>query len=88
MSKANPYSYRVVLGSDPSAGFSQSEITHAVMVARINTMEPSSNENLSRFLDSYKKCGQYVLTHGSQVGQQVNLALIERSVRSFFLILS
>lgn len=70
VSKANPYAYRVVLGSDPAAGFLHPGIKHVVMIARIHTMEPSSNENLQRFLDSYDVCKSYILTCGFLVSQQ------------------
>jgi len=73
VSKASPHAYRVVLGSDPVVSFTQSTITHAVMVARINTMEPSSSENLKRFLDSYEVCKSYILTFAFQVGQQITI---------------
>lgn len=74
VSKANPHAYRVVLGSDPAAGFSKAGITQTVMIARIHTMEPSSNENLKRFLDSYDVCRRYILTCGFLESQQVTMA--------------
>jgi len=74
VSKANPHVYRVVLGSDPAAGFSHAGITRTVMIARIHTMEPSSNENLKRFLDSYDVCKSYFLTCGFLEGQQLTMA--------------
>lgn len=61
ISKKKPYHYRVMIGSNPIASFSSSEIRFAVLVNRIHTMEPSSNENLERFLQSYKFFGRYLL---------------------------
>jgi hypothetical protein len=74
VSKTNPHMYRVVVGSNPAASFSHPDTTRAVMIARIHTMEPSSSENLKRFLDSYEVCKSYILTLGFRVGQHIDLA--------------
>jgi hypothetical protein len=74
VSKANPHVYRVLLGSDLAAGFSHLDATRVVMVARVNTMEPSSNENLKRFLDSYEVCKSYILSFGFREGQHLAMA--------------
>jgi hypothetical protein len=59
--KKNPYFYRVVIGSNPDTSLPMSGIRYAVFVNRVHTMEPSSNENLERFLRSYNSFGQYFL---------------------------
>ena len=57
--KAKPYSYRVIIGSNPNIGFSRPDVRYAVFVNRINTMEPVSALNLERFLRSYESLGGY-----------------------------
>ena len=59
--KKNPFFYRVMIGSNPSASLANSKIRYAVLVNRVHTMEPSSHENLDGFLHSYKLFGQYFL---------------------------
>ncbi len=61
INKKKPYWYRVVIGSNPNASLSSSNIRYAVFVNRIHTMEPSSDENLERFIHSYNSFGQYFL---------------------------
>ena len=61
ISKKNPYHYRVMIGSNPTTSFSSTGVRFAVLVNRVHTMEPSSNENLERFLQSYEFFGQYLL---------------------------
>jgi hypothetical protein len=61
INKKKPYWYRVVIGSNPNASLSSSNIRYAVLVNRIHTMEPSSDENLERFIHSYNFFGQYFL---------------------------
>jgi hypothetical protein len=63
-----------VLGSNPAGSAFLSGVTRAVMVTRINTMEPSSSENLKRFFDSYEVCKSYILAFGFPVGQEMVMA--------------
>ena len=58
--KKNPYFYRVVIGSNPDTSFPNSDIKYAFFINRVQTMEPSSNENLERFLQRYNTFGQYL----------------------------
>jgi hypothetical protein len=74
VSKANAFAYRVVLGSNPDSTFAEAGIKRAVTVSRVHTMEPSSNENLMRFLGSYKEWKGYFLTFGVLQDNQVSLA--------------
>lgn len=59
--KKNPYHYRVVIGSNPITSLQSSKVRLAILINRTHTMEPSSNENIERFLQSYKAFGQYFL---------------------------
>lgn len=61
--KKHPYHYRIVIGVNPSAYLSK-PVKYAFIMAKLNTMEPNSHENLERFLVSYKVHGQYLLAHG------------------------
>ena len=64
ISKTNPYTYRMVIGSDPATGLSKSNVTFVFATSRIHTMEPSSDENLKRFLGNYQVWGGYILSYG------------------------
>ena len=59
--KANPYSYRVVIGVNPETVFGGSGLKRAVMVSQINMMEPASDANLDRFIQSYNRHKKYYL---------------------------
>lgn len=63
INKTNPYAYRLVIGSNPTLGFTREDIKFAVMVFRLNTMNPSTDRNLNGFLASYTALGSYILTH-------------------------
>jgi hypothetical protein len=54
------HAYRVVLGVNPAA-LRASGRGFAIMVARVNTMEPSSSHNLDAFLANYKTADAYQL---------------------------
>lgn len=71
VNKDKPHFYRVLVGSNPDKSFSESE--HIVFISRIHTMEPSTSENLMRFLKSSEVCKSYILNLGFMVGQQVNM---------------
>ena len=62
--KENPYSYRVVIGTNPHPGMVGDDRKLMFMLLRVNTMTPSSAENLERFLRSYKEAGAYFLMPG------------------------
>ncbi len=61
INNANPFWYRVLIGSNPVAGFSRDDIRFAAYVSRIHTMRPESHANLERFLSSYEKFRAYFL---------------------------
>ena len=61
ISRRNPYSYRVVIGTNPSAHLFSPDKKLAVMVSRIQMMEPSSDANLLRFVEEYNRFGGYFL---------------------------
>jgi hypothetical protein len=63
ISRENSNAYRVVLGVNPAAALQASSVRVAVIVSRVNTMEPSSSHNLNAFLASYKVVGTYLLGH-------------------------
>ena len=59
--KANPYSYRVVIGANPEIARSQPDVRYTIFISRVNTMVPTSDQNLKRFLHSYEAFGGYYL---------------------------
>jgi hypothetical protein len=63
VNKNQPYSYRVVFNVNPDAALRDSGTGLAVMVARVHTMEPSSHENLDRFIEHFRSFGIYGLAH-------------------------
>jgi len=67
--KANPYSYRVVIGANPEVAWSQPDMRYTFLVYRINTMEPTSDLNLERFLHSYEAFGGYYLVPAVAKGE-------------------
>jgi hypothetical protein len=60
--KANPSTYRVVIGSNPAAVRSAQEAQRTVMVSRVHTMTPTSDQNLRMFLHAYGAAGKYLLS--------------------------
>jgi hypothetical protein len=59
--KAQPSTYRVVIGSNPAAVRSAREVQHTVMISRVHTMTPTSDRNLTAFLRAYNVAGKYLL---------------------------
>ncbi|MFY9358545.1 MAG: hypothetical protein WAP43_02285, partial [Bacillota bacterium] len=57
----NRHAYRVVIGSKPEVELSRKDIRYAILICRLNTMEPTSDVNLMRFLSSYEAFGEYFL---------------------------
>ena len=65
ISRENPHAYRVVLTSNPAALISSaSSAKRLTVISRMCTMEPTSSENLRRFLDAYERSGEYALACG------------------------
>ncbi len=63
INKAKPYAYRVVIGANPKASAGHAGAQYLVLVSRANTMDPSTNRNLSAFLGGYGAKGRYLLAH-------------------------
>jgi hypothetical protein len=63
VSRSKPLAYRVVIGANPNLALAGSKHRLAVMISRVNTMEPTSTENLDRFLSSYRSFGLYGLAY-------------------------
>ncbi len=83
---ANPHAYRVLIGSNVPRTERGADDDLLFMVARTNTMEPNSDENLRRFLDRYERVGSYVLapavmTHTGPAIARVHLTKRELNVR-------
>jgi hypothetical protein len=64
-----PYWYRVIIGANPVAAPDATDVRMMIMMARVHTMEPSSDDNLRAFLDSYGKMGRYALAHCIRDGE-------------------
>jgi len=56
---ANPFSYRVAIGTNPEGEWSQQQKRYVVLSYRVNTMAPTSGLNLERFISSYEGFGFY-----------------------------
>jgi hypothetical protein len=80
ISKKNPHAYRVVLGSNPLATI-PTGITRFSAVSRLNTMNPSSGENLQQFLDEYRRQRRYILARMEAVGGQWGIVKEEHLVK-------
>jgi hypothetical protein len=63
VSTENPADYRVILGTNPDWSTRPSAGQYLV-VSRINTMNPSTPENLDRFLERYNAKKKYMLVPG------------------------
>ena len=61
VSRTKPLAYRIAVGSNPDLARSGPRQQLVVMGSRIHTMEPTSAENLDRFLRSYTRFGFYGL---------------------------
>jgi hypothetical protein len=66
ISRENKYAYRVSISTNPDAALSRPDIKYAIMVGRVNTMEPLSDCNLVGFLTHYNRVGCYFLAHAIQ----------------------
>jgi hypothetical protein len=71
--KANPFSYRVIIGANPEVAWSQADMRYTVFIYRINTMAPTSDQNLERFLDNYEAFGGYFLVPSVARGELSDL---------------
>lgn len=61
ISRRHPHWYRVSVGPNPEIALSQHSSRLFAFISRINTMEPTSGTNLSRFLLDYGDWGCYSL---------------------------
>jgi hypothetical protein len=64
INKNDPFSYRIVIGSNPESELRESGTKFAVFINRIQTMNPTSGTNLDMFLASYRRMGSYFLAPG------------------------
>jgi len=75
--KANPFSYRVVIGANPEIAQSQPDMRLLAFACRVNTMVPTSDQNLEMFLHSYAAFGGYYLIPSIARGDQSDLSDLE-----------
>jgi hypothetical protein len=61
ISKAEPFSYCVLIGANAEAKPRRKETKYFVLMSRLNRMNPTTPFNLSRFEKSVGLCGQYYL---------------------------
>jgi len=81
VNKAVPYSYRVIIGINPAVAFAGAETKRAIMISRINTMMPTSDYNLSRFLKCHTQFGSYFLAYAVlEDGQAQPVAMLESCI--------
>lgn len=69
ISRENPHAYRIVIGSNTAAVLAQKVNTYVRVINRIQTMEPSSDNNLSAFLDRFGLTGEYHLGYAVLTGE-------------------
>ena len=60
--QGNPFNYRVVIGINLPKDSAGLGTRYTSVISRINTMTPTSDDNLVRFLKAFEKCGLYVLS--------------------------
>ena len=59
----SPFNYRIVIGTNLPAVSAGPSVRYTNVISRMNTMTPSSDENLGRFLEAFRKSGRYVLAY-------------------------
>ncbi len=62
ISRANPHAYRIAVSGNPKRSSPLSKPKFYTMMSRMKTMEPTSSQNLSRFLALFQRCGKFGLT--------------------------
>jgi len=82
----NPHAYRVIFGSSVPPDVWSSGMRMAAIAARVQTMEPTSSENLDRFLTRYSEVNRYwiapIVAHedGSLEEPQLELRIEKRKL--------
>jgi hypothetical protein len=71
INRTRPQDYRVVFRSKAARPMTKKRF--GMLMGRIHTMEPESEENLNRFLSSYEKTGRYILAPATAQGKQFKL---------------
>ncbi len=61
INRENPFAYRIIFGSQLPNEIRESEWKMVVMASRVHTMEPTSSENIDRFLLRYSKVNTYII---------------------------
>lgn len=62
--KENPHSYRLLIASNPEAGFTRSEVRFGYFVCRMQAMEPTTSVNLDMFLKAYEQAKKFYFAPG------------------------
>jgi hypothetical protein len=65
--KRNPFSYRVVIGTD--VDLQRGKSTRISTVARVNQMYPKSSQNLDGFLERFNRFKQYIIAPGRYISE-------------------
>ncbi len=89
ISRENPLAYRLLITSNPQKAFVEEGIRYAFFASRSKTMEPTSKENLGRFLESYNHFNGYFFApaiikkdlQDIEIFDDVRIAKSELSVR-------
>jgi hypothetical protein len=81
--KDRPYWYRVIFGGNPTISPGITDVRLQVIMARVHTMEPSSDDNLNAFLSSYEKMGRYTLAHCIRDGDSEPVFVRENYIGKF-----
>ena len=77
ISKAEPFSYCVVIGANAEAKPLRKETKYFVLMSRLNRMTPASSFNLSRFEKSVGLCGRYYLAPAVFTGKDGEYELLD-----------
>ena len=65
--KRDPFSYRVVIGTD--VDLQRGKSTRISTVARVNQMYPKSSRNLGSFLERFNRFRRYIIAPGRYISE-------------------
>ena len=63
ISRRSPHSYRVLIGANPKSATAGQKNKIIFLLTRIQTMTPTSDLNLSRFIKNYEQLNHFYLTY-------------------------
>ena len=76
----SPLKYRIAIGANMATAFDRPSVRFAMINFRLHTMNPSSDENLVRFLDGNRRFGHYVLAYALEDDGRSLRPMLEDSI--------